>query len=139
MSLDETDLGHLRRCVELAQEALEAGDQPFASLLVDGSGVAVSIAVGTGPAVAARAKDGREECSGFFVFDHLGGSGLGSLRTSHSPAGTRDGGEVELDADVVAEDEAPGGHPQGVRQPVPAVEPQPGDAVADQQRRGGDE
>jgi N-acetylglucosamine kinase-like BadF-type ATPase len=51
----------------------------YASLrLVDGSGVAVSIAVGTGPAVAARSKDGREEHSGFFVFDHLGGGGLGS-------------------------------------------------------------
>jgi N-acetylglucosamine kinase-like BadF-type ATPase len=51
----------------------------YASLrLVDGSGVAVSIAVGTGPAVAARAKDGREEHSGFFVFDHLGGGGLGN-------------------------------------------------------------
>jgi N-acetylglucosamine kinase-like BadF-type ATPase len=51
----------------------------YASLrLLDGSGVAVSITVGTGPAVAARAKDGREEHSGFFVFDHLGGSGLGN-------------------------------------------------------------
>lgn len=50
----------------------------FASLrLVDGSGVAASITVGTGPAVAARSADGREECSGMFVFDHLGGSGLG--------------------------------------------------------------
>ncbi|MFI5889606.1 BadF/BadG/BcrA/BcrD ATPase family protein [Actinoplanes sp. NPDC051513] len=50
----------------------------YASLrLIDGSGVAASITVGTGPAVAARAKDGREEHSGFFVFDHLGGSGLG--------------------------------------------------------------
>jgi len=39
MSLDETDVRHLRRCVELAREALEAGDQPFGSLLVDGSGV----------------------------------------------------------------------------------------------------
>ena len=38
MSLDETDLRHLRRCVELAREALEAGDEPFGSLLVDASG-----------------------------------------------------------------------------------------------------
>lgn len=51
----------------------------FASLrLLDGSGVAVGITVGTGPAVAARSADGREECSGMFVFDDLGGSGLGS-------------------------------------------------------------
>jgi len=37
--LDETDLRHLGRCVELAREALEAGDDPFGSLLVDGGGV----------------------------------------------------------------------------------------------------
>lgn len=29
---------HLRRCVELAVEALEAGDEPFGSILVDGDG-----------------------------------------------------------------------------------------------------
>ena len=34
----ETDLAHLRRCVELAREALEAGDQPFGTILVDASG-----------------------------------------------------------------------------------------------------
>jgi predicted cupin superfamily sugar epimerase/tRNA(Arg) A34 adenosine deaminase TadA len=39
MTLTDADLLHLRRCVELAREALEAGDQPFGSLLVDGSGV----------------------------------------------------------------------------------------------------
>lgn len=51
----------------------------FASLrLLDGSGVAVGITVGTGPAVAARGRDGREECSGMFVFDDLGGAGLGN-------------------------------------------------------------
>lgn len=33
------DLVHLRRCVELAREALEAGDEPFGSLLVDPDGV----------------------------------------------------------------------------------------------------
>jgi uncharacterized membrane protein YbhN (UPF0104 family) len=69
----------------------------------------------------------------------LGGTGLSSLRTSHSHAPGRDGGEVQLDTDVVAEEEAPGGHPKRVRQPVPAMEPQAGDAVPDQQRRGGDE
>lgn len=51
----------------------------YASLrLIDGTGVGVSITVGTGPAIAARSRDGREECSGMFVFDHLGGSGLGA-------------------------------------------------------------
>ncbi|GAA2643216.1 hypothetical protein [Paractinoplanes durhamensis] len=58
---------------------LSVKNDAYASLrLLDGSGVAVSITVGTGPAVAARAKDGREEHSGFFVFDHLGGGGLGN-------------------------------------------------------------
>lgn len=36
--LTETDLAHLRRCVELAREALEAGDEPFGSLLVSADG-----------------------------------------------------------------------------------------------------
>jgi tRNA(Arg) A34 adenosine deaminase TadA len=39
MTITDADLRHLRRCVELARKALEAGDQPFGSLLVDGSGV----------------------------------------------------------------------------------------------------
>jgi tRNA(Arg) A34 adenosine deaminase TadA len=39
VSLSEDDLRHLRRCVALAAEALEAGDDPFGSLLVDGDGV----------------------------------------------------------------------------------------------------
>ncbi len=39
MSLSEQDLVHLRRCVELAREALDAGDEPFGSVLVDGDGV----------------------------------------------------------------------------------------------------
>jgi predicted cupin superfamily sugar epimerase/tRNA(Arg) A34 adenosine deaminase TadA len=39
MTLAERDLAHLRRCVELAREALDAGDQPFGSLLVDAEGV----------------------------------------------------------------------------------------------------
>ena len=38
MGLDETDLFHLRRCVELAREALDDGDEPFGSLLVDATG-----------------------------------------------------------------------------------------------------
>jgi tRNA(Arg) A34 adenosine deaminase TadA len=36
--LTERDLAHLRRCVELAEEALAAGDEPFGSVLVDGAG-----------------------------------------------------------------------------------------------------
>lgn len=38
MALDDIDLTHLRRCVELAREALDDGDEPFGSLLVDGAG-----------------------------------------------------------------------------------------------------
>ena len=37
-SLSETDLRHLRRCVELAREGLADGDEPFGSVLVDASG-----------------------------------------------------------------------------------------------------
>ncbi len=36
--LDEDDLRHLRRCVEIAAEALEDGDEPFGSLLVSADG-----------------------------------------------------------------------------------------------------
>jgi len=36
--MDERDLTHLRRCVELAREALDAGDEPFGSVLVDADG-----------------------------------------------------------------------------------------------------
>jgi tRNA(Arg) A34 adenosine deaminase TadA len=39
VAIGADDLVHLRRCVELATEALAAGDQPFGSLLVDGDGV----------------------------------------------------------------------------------------------------
>lgn len=38
MSISETDLNHLRRCVDLAREALEDGDDPFGSVLVDPDG-----------------------------------------------------------------------------------------------------
>ena len=38
MPISETDLTHLRRCVELAREGLDEGDEPFGSVLVDGSG-----------------------------------------------------------------------------------------------------
>ena len=38
MSVDATDLGHLRRAVELARLALERGDEPFGSVLVSGDG-----------------------------------------------------------------------------------------------------
>jgi tRNA(Arg) A34 adenosine deaminase TadA len=36
--MDATDLRHLRRCLDLASAALDAGDEPFGSLLVDGDG-----------------------------------------------------------------------------------------------------
>ncbi|WP_017544849.1 nucleoside deaminase [Nocardiopsis prasina] len=36
--VDETDLRHLRRAVDLAAEALDAGDEPFGSVLVGSDG-----------------------------------------------------------------------------------------------------
>jgi tRNA(Arg) A34 adenosine deaminase TadA len=38
VSLTDNDIGHLARCVELAREALESGDEPFGSILVDADG-----------------------------------------------------------------------------------------------------
>ncbi|MDT5064264.1 MAG: hypothetical protein QOK02_419 [Mycobacterium sp.] len=38
MAINDEDLHHLRRCVELARSALDAGDEPFGSLLVDANG-----------------------------------------------------------------------------------------------------
>ncbi|ALR12648.1 cytidine deaminase [Mycobacteroides saopaulense] len=36
--MDDNDIQHLRRCVELAAEALDAGDEPFGSLLTGPDG-----------------------------------------------------------------------------------------------------
>ncbi len=38
MQIKDDDLAHLRRCVELAREALDDGDEPFGSVLVSGDG-----------------------------------------------------------------------------------------------------
>ncbi|WP_033423915.1 nucleoside deaminase [Actinomadura flavalba] len=40
--MDDRELGHLRRCVALAREALEAGDEPFGSVLVTRDGTALA-------------------------------------------------------------------------------------------------
>ncbi|CAM3107744.1 nucleoside deaminase [Prescottella defluvii] len=40
--VSETEFRHLRRCVELAAEALEAGDEPFGSVLATADGTAVA-------------------------------------------------------------------------------------------------
>jgi tRNA(Arg) A34 adenosine deaminase TadA len=40
--ITEEDLKHLRRCVELAAAALEAGDEPFGSVLVAADGTVVA-------------------------------------------------------------------------------------------------
>ncbi|RKT88614.1 tRNA(Arg) A34 adenosine deaminase TadA [Saccharopolyspora antimicrobica] len=37
-TISEQDRSHLRRCVDLAREALEDGDEPFGSVLVDATG-----------------------------------------------------------------------------------------------------
>ncbi|GES04788.1 tRNA-specific adenosine deaminase [Acrocarpospora corrugata] len=41
-SFDETELAHLRRCVALAAEAIDAGDEPFGSVLVSADGTALA-------------------------------------------------------------------------------------------------
>ncbi|MEV1177472.1 nucleoside deaminase, partial [Nonomuraea sp. NPDC049784] len=38
----ESEMPHLRRCVELATRALEVGDEPFGSVLVSGDGVVLA-------------------------------------------------------------------------------------------------
>lgn len=40
--ISQADYNHLERCVELAEHALEAGDAPFGSILVDASGGVVA-------------------------------------------------------------------------------------------------
>ena len=40
--ITDTDLRHLRRCVELARQALEAGERPFASVLVGADGAVLA-------------------------------------------------------------------------------------------------
>jgi tRNA(Arg) A34 adenosine deaminase TadA len=40
--MDDVDLAHLRRCLELARAARAGGNQPFGSLLVSGDGVVLS-------------------------------------------------------------------------------------------------
>jgi tRNA(Arg) A34 adenosine deaminase TadA len=42
MPITEADLIHLRRAVDLAREALDAGDEPFGSVLVDAAGRNIS-------------------------------------------------------------------------------------------------
>jgi tRNA(Arg) A34 adenosine deaminase TadA len=40
--INDDDLGHLCRCLELATEALEAGDEPFGSVLVAADGTVLA-------------------------------------------------------------------------------------------------
>jgi len=57
----------------------------FASLRLGAlDGVGLAITIGTGPAIAARSREGREACSGWWVFDNLGGWGLaeGAIRAT---------------------------------------------------------
>lgn len=41
MAISDNDLGQLRKCVDLAREALDDGDEPFGSILVDHTGTTV--------------------------------------------------------------------------------------------------
>lgn len=40
--MNDTDLVHLRRCIELAAEAADAGDQPYGSVLVSADGTVLA-------------------------------------------------------------------------------------------------
>lgn len=40
--IDDKDKKHLLRCIELAEEALAAGDEPFGSVLVDANGTVMN-------------------------------------------------------------------------------------------------
>lgn len=42
MIMNEMDLRHLRRCVELATDALDAGDEPFGSVLTSADGTVLT-------------------------------------------------------------------------------------------------
>ncbi|MEU9350375.1 nucleoside deaminase [Streptomyces griseoloalbus] len=42
MAVKDEELPYLRRCVELAAEALESGDEPFGSVLVAGDGTVLA-------------------------------------------------------------------------------------------------
>lgn len=42
LNLTTTERGHLLRCIELATEALDAGDEPFGSVLVAGNGIVLA-------------------------------------------------------------------------------------------------
>ena len=42
MAVTDQDIPHLQRCVELATEALQAGDEPFGSVLVSGDGAVLA-------------------------------------------------------------------------------------------------
>lgn len=57
---------------------VDVGNDALASLrLVSHDGVGLGVTVGTGPAIGARSADGREAWTGLWVFDDLGGGGLG--------------------------------------------------------------
>lgn len=40
--VNDAEVKHLRRCIELAAEALDAGDEPFGSVLVSGDGTVLA-------------------------------------------------------------------------------------------------
>ncbi|MEV5725781.1 nucleoside deaminase [Streptomyces pharetrae] len=42
MVVKDTELPYLRRCVELAEQALDAGDEPFGSVLAGGDGAVLA-------------------------------------------------------------------------------------------------
>jgi glycosyltransferase 2 family protein len=98
----------------------------------EAAGAVAAVMVGVAPAVGVSFAAGFGLLATVSVLPGFVVLGLGRLGRRV----TRGTGEVELDADVVVEEEAPRGHPDGVSQPVTTLEPQAGHAVADQQRSG---
>jgi glycosyltransferase 2 family protein len=98
----------------------------------EAAGAVAAVMVGVAPAVGVSFAAGFGLLATVSVLPGFVALGLGRL----GHRGTRGAGEVELDADVVVEEEAPRGHPERVGQPVTTLEPQAGHAVADQQRGG---
>jgi hypothetical protein len=103
-----------------------------------GFGPRESVAAVTAGMVGLSATQGVSTAVGFGVLVVVSVLPGAAVLVLDRPGGSM-GGEVELDADVLAQDEPAGRGPQRVPEPVGAREPQPGNAVTDEQRGAGQE
>ena len=91
MAIDETDRVHLRHAVELAREAVDAGDEPFGSVLVGPDGAVLQAA--RNEAVSRNATLHPELTLAQWAGDHLdagtraGPAGDGLRRSARAPVG----------------------------------------------------